>query len=283
MPLQPLTIYPVSAPVKNAPFDLYNTLFAALDEAEITPQTGDVIAVSSKYAAISEGRVVNIADVVVSESAVAIAERYNMLPEMAQLVIDEADFVFGGIGLGFLLTAKDGIISPNAGLDRSNIPKGQVVLFSEHPYNTAEGIRQALQAEFNVSVGVVLTDSWLMPGRQGTVGVALATAGFSPTEDERGKADLFGNPMAVTVRGVADAITSAAQLVMGERDEATPFAVVRGAKVNLTDAPIHQEDVAIDWRYCLYIESLTLGLLNDEVKQLIQDAPPYQTRKPASL
>ena len=51
---------------------------------------------------------------------------------------------------------------------------------------------------------MILTDSWLMPGRLGTTGVALATAGFQPMEDERGKTDLFGNPMPVTQRGVAD-------------------------------------------------------------------------------
>ena len=46
-------------------------------------------------------------------------------------------------------------------------------------------------------------------------------AGFQPIRDERGKSDLFGNPMAVTQIGVADALASCAQVVMGERDEAT--------------------------------------------------------------
>lgn len=245
-------------------------------------ETGDVVAVSSKYAAISEGRVVDLADVIVTDDAYYLAQRYNMLPQMAQLVLDEADVIFGGIGLGFLLTAKDGIISPNAGLDRSNIPGGQVVLFSEHPYDTAEGVRQVLQAHYGVRLGVVLTDSWLMPGRQGTTGVALATAGFRPTQDERGKADLFGNPMAVTVRGVADSVTAAAQMVMGERDEATPFALVRGADVQLTDQPIDVDDVAIDWRQCIYVESLTTGLLSEDVLTTIAAAAPYHPKPTAA-
>ena len=67
--------------------------------------------------------------------------------------------------------------------------------------------------------------------------------------------------MQVTVRGLADQICAAAQLVMGERDEATPFALVRGAEITLTDAPITVSDVAIDWRMCIYVESLTEGLL----------------------
>lgn len=278
MPHSPLSVYPMPAPVQRTPFDLAATLIQAAADADISPQTGDVIAVSSKYAAISEGRVVYLADVTVTDEAQAIAERYNMQPALAQLVLNEGDFIFGGIPLGFLLTAKDGIISPNAGLDRSNIPDGQVVLFSEKPYQTADKLRAALAAHYGVRLGLILTDSWLMPGRSGTTGVALAASGFEPTQDERGKADLFGNPMAVTVRGVADSLTVAAQLVMGERDEATPFALIRGANVTLTDRPLSVVDVAIDWRHCLYVTSLTTGLLDEGVRETIASAPPYQPK-----
>ncbi len=257
---QPLTIYPLTAPVRSSSFDLHQTLADSLTQAGLTLEYGDVIAVSSKYAAIAEGRVVQLDQVVVTAQAEALAERYQMNPIIAQLVLTEADHIFGGIP-GFLLTHKDGIISPNAGIDRSNIPFGYAVLFPRDPYATADAIRQAAQARFGVPVGIILTDSWLMPGRLGTTGVALATAGFRPLQDERGKHDLFGNPMQVTVRGLADQICAAAQLVMGERDEAAPFAVVRGAPVTLTDEPITVADVAIDWRMCIYVESLTEGLL----------------------
>ena len=179
---------------------------------------------------------------------------------VAQLVLDEAEHIFGGIELGFLLTAKGGVISPNAGLDRSNIPSGQVVLLPLKPFETAETIRQTLQARLRCRVGVILSDSWLMPGRYGTTGIAIAMAGFQPIKDERGKKDLFGNPMAVTQIGLADSLAACAQVVMGERDEATPFARIRGAEVELSDAALSAADVSIPWRRCIYVESLTLGL-----------------------
>ena len=260
MPKNHLTVIPVQAPVRQAAFDLIATFIDALKAADETLQDGDVLAVSSKYAAISEGRIVDMEAVVVTPRAEALAARYHMNPIMAQLVLQEADHIFGGIQ-GFLLTYKDGILSPNAGLDRSNIPSGRVVLFPAQPYATAAGIRAALRERLGVDVGVILTDSWLMPGRLGTSGVALATAGFSPIQDERGKGDLFGNPMAVTQRGIADALSVCAQMVMGERDEATPFAIVRHSGVALSDAPVTVEDVAIPWEMCLYVESLTLGLV----------------------
>lgn len=260
MPRLPLIVIPVEAPVQRAAFDLFPTLAQSLTASGEALRDGDILAVSSKYMAISEGRVVTLDDVVITPEAEAIAERYHMNPRIAQLVLGEADKVFGGIP-GFLLTYKDGILSPNAGIDRSNIPSGYAVLFPEDPYGSAARLRNQIKAELGVDVGVILTDSWLMPGRLGTTGVALATAGFKPVQDERGKADLFGNPMQVTQRGIADTIVAAAELVMGERDEATPFAIVRNTGVTLTDEPITVEDVAISWTMCIYVQSLTEGLL----------------------
>jgi coenzyme F420-0:L-glutamate ligase len=255
-------VYPIQAPVQQAAFDLHATIVEALAASDTALQDGDVLAVSSKYTAISEGRVVKLADVEVTPEAAALAERYHMNPHMVQLVVQEADHVFGGIP-GFLLTAKEGIISPNAGLDRSNIPSGYVVLFPQYPYQSAARIRRAMRQRLGVDIGVILTDSWLMPGRLGTTGVALATAGFKPIQDERGKMDLFGNPMLVTQRGIADTICACAQLVMGERDEATPLAIIRNSGVQLVDLELSAEDVSIDWQQCIYVESLTRGLLPD--------------------
>jgi coenzyme F420-0:L-glutamate ligase / coenzyme F420-1:gamma-L-glutamate ligase len=251
---------PLDAPVRQSAFDLVETLVASLAQAEQALQDGDVLAISSKYVAISEGRIVALADVQVLPEAEKLAERYHMNPRIAQLVLSEADHIFGGIE-GFLLTYKDGLISPNAGLDRSNIPNGYAVLFPEEPYRSAEMLRQQIKARLGADIGLILTDSWLMPGRWGTSGIALATAGFRPLQDERGKADLFGNPMAVTQRGIADQICVAAQLVMGERDEATPFVIVRNTGVKIEDIELSVADVAISWDMCIYVQSLTEGLL----------------------
>lgn len=257
---KPMTIYPVAAPVRQQPFDLLATALDSLDAAGLQPRTGDVLAISSKYAAIAGGRIVKLADVLPSPRAAALAARYKMDPALAQLVLEEADHIFGGIELGFLLTAKGGVISPNAGLDRSNIPSGQVVLLPRQPFALAEALRQGLKRALGCQLGLILTDSWLMPGRYGTTGIAIAMAGFQPIQDERGKRDLFGNPMAVTQIGIADSLAACAQVVMGERDEALPFALIRGAGIQLSAEALSAEQVAIPWRHCIYIESLTLGL-----------------------
>lgn len=258
---EPMTVIPIRAPVRDSSFDLIATLQDSLTAAAQRLQDGDVLAISSKYAAIAAGRIVKLDEVETSAEAGSLAERFQMDAAIAQLVLDEAEHIFGGITLGFLLTAKGGVLSPNAGLDRSNIPSGQAVLLPEAPFELAESLRGALQQSYGCRIGVILTDSWLMPGRYGTTGIAIAMAGFQPIRDERGKADLFGNAMAVTQIGVADSLAACAQIVMGERAEATPFALVRGTDIELSDAPLAAEAVSIPWRHCIYIESLTLGLI----------------------
>ncbi len=260
---QPLMVFPIKAPVQDQPFDLVATILDSLHAEAVTLEEGDVLAVSTKYTAIAEGRIVNMDDVEISDRARELADRYKMDVSIAQLVIQEADHIFGGIEMGFLLTSNNGVISPNAGLDRSNIPSGQVVLLPENPYESAERIRQQLQEKVGAHIGVILTDSWLVPGRYGTTGVAVSASGFNPIKDERGKMDLFGNPMAVTQVGVADSLAVCAQAVMGERNEATPIAVIRGADIELSSAKLTAENVSIPWHMCIYVESLTLGILPD--------------------
>jgi coenzyme F420-0:L-glutamate ligase / coenzyme F420-1:gamma-L-glutamate ligase len=256
----PVTLMPVPAAVQTTAFDLIGTLIESLAAADTPLRDGDILAVSSKYCSISEGRVVRMDDLTISEQARALAVDYSMNPVIAELVVREADHIFGGIQ-GFLLTFKDGILSPNAGIDRSNIPSGYAVLFPQDPFASAARIRTEVRQRMGADVGVILTDSWLMPGRLGTTGVALAMAGFKPLQDERGKPDLFGNPMIVTVRSIADTICAAAQLVMGERDEACPFVIVRNVGVELGDFALSAADVSIDWNLCIYVQSLTAGLL----------------------
>ncbi len=270
---QSLTVTAISAPVRDKPFDLVATLLESLEAAEISLVDGDVLAISSKYASIACGRIVSLADIAAGARAQDMARRYHMDAAVAQLALDEAEHIFGGIELGFLLTAKGGIISPNAGLDRSNIPSGQVVMLPQKPFETAEAIRQALHGRLRARIGVILSDSWLMPGRYGTTGIAIAMAGFRPIKDERGKLDLFGNPMAVTQVGVADLLAACAQVVMGERNEATPFALIRGAGVELSDAALSAADVSIPWRHCIYVESLTLGFVPADESNTRMSAP----------
>ena len=76
-------------------------------------------------------------------------------------------------------------------------------------------------------LGVVLTDSHCNPLRRGTVGIAIGFYGFEPLEDYRGRSDLFGRPLGVTVSNRPDAMAAAPVGLMGEGAECVPAVVLR--------------------------------------------------------
>jgi len=219
-----LKLYPVKAERVGAEFDLVGVIES---RAGRRLRDGDLLVVSSKYVAISEGRTVKLEGVKPSSRAKELAKRFRMDQRLCEVILRESDAVIGGIP-GFILATHDGLLTPNAGIDKSNIAHGKVVLYPRRPELSARRIRDALKFDLGVEVAVVICDSRLMPTRRGTVGVSLAAAGLEAVVDLRGKADLFGNVLRVTSQAIADDISSAAQLLMGEADEATPMVVVRG-------------------------------------------------------
>jgi coenzyme F420-0:L-glutamate ligase len=247
-----LHFIPLHSPVRLQPFDLFQALQEALEQAQQSLQTGDILIISSKFAAIAEGRVVTLAQVSPSPEAQQLAATYQMSPTVAQVVIDESDHIFGGM-TGFVLAVKDNIIAPNAGIDSSNIPEGQVVLYPRESFQTAQQVRQEIQNVFGLAVGVAICDSRLMPARTGTTGVAIGVAGFQPVIDERGKPDLLGRPLKVSQRAVADNLCAAAQLLMGEAAEGIPMVIGRNSGQAMTEALYTWEDMAIDYHDDLYV------------------------------
>ena len=211
--------------------------------------------ISSKFVSMSEGALLRLGEIKVSKEARIIATRYKMDPKIAELTLRESDYILGGIP-GFLLSIRDGMIAPNAGIDKSNVPPGFVILYPDDAFKTAEYLRSKFLLECRIRVGIVIADSRLMPTRIGTVGVAIACSGFEPVEDERGKKDLFGKVLRVTFRAVADGLAATGVAIMGEGSESIPAVVVRGFKITPTDRSLSKHDMAIDPEQDIYIRGL---------------------------
>jgi len=236
---------------KSAPFNLGELVDKSMGQ-EL--QDGDILVISSKFIAVAEGRVVDMGTVVPSESAIAQSKRLGMPPELCELVIRESDSIVGGVS-GFMLTLKEGLLTPNAGIDKSNIGHGQVVLYPRSPLDSATALVEEMRFRRGVEIGVVVSDSRLMPTRKGTVGVALAAAGMEAIVDMRGKPDLFGNVLKVTSQAIADDLCSGAQVVMGEANEGVPIVLVRGLKTRAGRA-YRMSSFAVDPEQCVYMRSL---------------------------
>ena len=246
---------PFHSSIKRDKFDL----FKSLTRSRLKFKDGDIIVVSSKYVSMSEGRVLKLSKIKVSKKALVLAARFDMDPKIAEMTLRESDHIFGGIH-GFLLTIRGGMISPNAGIDKSNVPPGFIILYPNDAFKSAENLRSSFLTNLKIRVGIVIADSRLMPTRIGTVGVAVGCAGFEPVEDERGKKDLFGNILQVTRKAVADGLASMGVAVMGEADESTPAVIVRGFKVTPTDRKLSKDDMTIDPSQDIYIKSLGQNL-----------------------
>jgi len=248
-----LTLGPIVVKPQTGKFSLVDLL-----ERELAGKArdGDVLVISSKFVAVSEGRLVRLADVRPTAEATKLARDYRMDPRLAELVLQESDSVLGGVP-GFLLAMKEGLLTPNAGIDKSNVKHGWVVLYPRRPQASARRIREGLKLALGVDVGVVICDSRLSPTRRGTTGVAVASSGLEAIVDMRGRADLFGNVLKVTSQGVADDLSSAAELLMGESDEATPIVLVRGlSKSLISNEEYPSRRFSIPAEECVYLRSL---------------------------
>ncbi|HKU33259.1 MAG TPA: coenzyme F420-0:L-glutamate ligase [Candidatus Nitrosotalea sp.] len=251
----PLSVISIKSTPKDGKFDLFESLKSDLEINEIKPQTGDVIVISSKYVANSQGRIVEYDKVIPSPEAERVASRFQIKPKIAEVILRESDVIFGGIP-GFVITSSDYIMAPNAGIDKSNAKKGSVILYPTDPYVVAEQLRRKFLLTYQIHVGIIIVDSRLMPSRVGTIGVAIACSGIEPLSDLRGQKDLHGNPLKVTLQAVADNLASIANLKMGEGSEAIPAALVRDSGAKLTDRQIRENEMAISYDQCVYVRGL---------------------------
>lgn len=249
-----MEIIPIHLEKESSRFDIYDKI--TKNTQDITIENCDILVISSKYLSISEGRIKKLDDVIPSQNAIQMAKKFHINPKMMELIIRESDEIFGGL-YGFVLTSVHKILAPNAGIDKSNVPKDHVVLYPKHPYESIENLRNKFLINSGKKIGIVLSDSRILPMRKGTVGVALACSGFEPVIDLKGTKDLFGNVLKFTSQNVADCLASIGTLVMGESDASTPVIILRGLKIKFTNKPISSESLAIESKFDIYIRGLS--------------------------
>ena len=173
---------------------------------------GDVVVVTHKVVSKAEGRIVDSSD----DLAVILAQARTVRRRRGDFVIAETEH---------------GFVCASAGVDRSNTPgEGLLVLLPRDPDASARGLREVFGARFGVAPGVIVSDSFGRPWRQGTTDVAIGVAGLMPLLDLRGSADERGRPLEATVIAVADELAGAAELVIGKAG-GMPGARIRGLRL----------------------------------------------------
>jgi coenzyme F420-0:L-glutamate ligase/coenzyme F420-1:gamma-L-glutamate ligase len=241
---------------------LSDVVLDSLKRRNLRLRKGDIVAVASKLVSICEGRVLCLSAVRPSRRAEQIGERWHIDKRLVEMVLHEADAMFGGVP-GFLLTLKDGILTANAGIDLKNCPPDTAVLWPSNSDRSATKLRLFLQRSFGGRLGVMIVDSRVTPLRLGTVGLAIGVSGFSCVRDYRGVRDLYGRKIRITRVNIADDLAASTHLLMGEAGERIGIVAVRNAPIALRN--LNDSDRArLDISKCL----ITNGLLESESRNL---------------
>lgn len=225
---------------------LVDVLKASLVKHGLTLKDGDVVCVVSKVVSLCEGGLVRIADA--PHGARKRYGKYQDSDMLSEYIESQADIIFPGD-----LAIRNGMFTPSAGVDTSNVPPGYAIAWPRDAYGSAHKLRDALCEKPPLKkLGVLIFDSGIMPLRNGVTGISLGYAGFRGLEDYRGKRDLFGNLLRVTQRNIADGLAAAATLVTGEGAESIPFVLIREAPVHFTNTAVDPCEVKRPPEECLY-------------------------------
>src|SRR5665648_780772 len=121
IPVPRLEIIGVRTPLITATDDIIEVLFGSIGHpmCGLEFEDGDILLVAESPLATTEGRLVQLCEVKVSDRAKGLSETYGIDAAKMELILQECDEVLGG-SYGAVLTITRGILSPNAGIDSSN-------------------------------------------------------------------------------------------------------------------------------------------------------------------
>ncbi len=192
-----------------------------------------ILVITSKIVALYEGRVV---------TADTETEKIKIIKSESQFAMKTKHT---------WLTIKDGMVLASAGVDESNAD-GKIILLPKDSFKTAALLRTRLMKAYKVKkLGVIISDSRLLPLRAGVVGIALGYAGFKGVRDYIGKLDLFGRLLKMSRTDVADSLATTAVLLMGEGSERQPLALISDAPVDFAST-VNKKELIINPKEDVY-------------------------------
>ncbi len=202
--------------------DLTRELEEGIRRSGLQLQRHDILAVTQKIVSKAEGRLVTLSNVQPSPPSIGLASQTGKDPKLVEVILSQSRRVVRVRGEVLICETSHGYICANAGVDRSNVEgPDDVALLPKDPDRSARVIADAL------GCGVIVTDTFGRPWREGLVDLTIGLARVPPFVDLRGKPDFYGREMKATVLAAVDALAGAAGLVMGKTNN-TPAALIRG-------------------------------------------------------
>jgi coenzyme F420-0:L-glutamate ligase/coenzyme F420-1:gamma-L-glutamate ligase len=214
-------------PVEGLPMIQHGDDLAALISESFPFQDNDILCIASSIYSKAKGHIRNLAEIKPTQEAVRIAEACREDSRFIQAVMDESDDLL--LDYPFILSQLScGHIGVRAGVDKSNIEDGLIILLPPDPHTAADEIRKGISAACGRNIRVIVTDTCGRAFRRGQTGVAIGWSGMPAIQDYRGDTDLFGHVLEITEEAVVDEIAGFANFVMGESNRGVPAVVFRG-------------------------------------------------------
>ena len=215
--------------------DLPAILLKAIDDAKVGLKDGDILVLCQKIVSKAEGAVVDLRTVTPSPFATQIADMWEKDPRMVEVVLTESSRIVRMKNGVVITESKHGWVCANSGVDASNtIADDVVILLPKDPDASARHLRLTIERQRHISMGVIITDTFGRPWRDGLVEFALGVSGLDPLDDQRGEEDLQGRELHHTIIAVADELAAAAGLLM-EKSAAMPAVLIRGYRFTPAD------------------------------------------------
>jgi coenzyme F420-0:L-glutamate ligase/coenzyme F420-1:gamma-L-glutamate ligase len=211
--------------------DLARIILDAAEKQGTPVAEGDILVVTQKIVSKVEGRVYKLSEIQPSILAKRLAKKMGKDPALVELVLRESRAIVRMSGRHLIAETRHGWICANAGVDVSNVSGGDTAaLLPVDPDRSAKELRQQIHQLSSKNVAVIVSDTFGRPFRIGHTDVAIGSSGITPVVDLRGSEDLFGYVMRVKETAIVDELASAAELAIGNADEAIPVAIVRGLR-----------------------------------------------------
>ncbi len=190
---------------------------------------GDIIVVTHVVISRAEGNVVNLDEVTPSEFAKSVAQQVEKEPALVETILRESKSIVRMGDKHLICETRHGLVCANAGVDKSNVPgERNVALLPRNPDRSARIIRRKIRKLTRRDVAVIISDTHGRPLREGEINIAIGVAGMKPIRPRIGETDLFGYTLRVKRTAIADELSSAAELVIGQTNEGIPIAIIRG-------------------------------------------------------
>ena len=206
----------------------------------------DVIVITQKIVSKAENQIYSLDRIKPGIKAKIVSWICQKNPRFVQLVLNESKRILRMRKNTLIVEHNNGFVCANAGIDHSNVdsdPDGlseKYLLLPKSPDKSASKIRETLEKHTKTRLGVLIIDSHGRAWRNGTIGMTIGLSGVPGLVDLRGREDLFGFKLKITMVGAADELAAGASLLMGQAKEGVPVVIARGFPYPLRESKMQE-------------------------------------------